>query len=334
MWAVRNLTPYAAERTWGRDRDGVHEWIVAVKGTFDIRPDGTLALADEQLPALLAPEYTGEPGASSLRYDADLVGPKPATDVVLNATAYAPQGRPSADFLAGFRLEGISKAVRVRGERTWVESPLGGAPSEPRSVTSVPIVYELAYGGYDDAGPDPRQHRLDARNPVGSGIGNRLGDPAPSFEYTGATLEGGGPAGFGAIDSHWSPRREMQGTYDAAWQRSRSPLLPVDWDPRSLLCSPADQRPPGHLKGGEPVELINLTPAGVLRFALPKVHLGFSTRFATLTGRRTEEHRAILSTVIIEPDHPRVIMVWTTALPCRSNIDYLDETVVVEKRYL
>jgi hypothetical protein len=334
MWAVRNLTPYATERTWGRDKDGLHEWIVAVKGTFDIRPDGTLALADEQLPALLAPVYNGEPGASSLHYDADLVGPKPATDVVLNATAYAPQGRPSTDFLAGFRLDRIGKAVRVRGERTWVDSPLGGTPSEPRPVTSVPIVYERAYGGYDDAGPDPRYHRMDARNPVGSGIGNRLGDPAPSFEYAGATLEGGGPAGFGAIDSHWSPRREMQGTYDDAWHRGRRPLLPVDWDPRSLLCSPPDQRPAGHLHGGEPVELINLTPGGVLRFTLPKVYLAFSTRFGTLTGRRTQEHRGRLSTVIIEPDHPRVIMVWTTALPVRSDVDYLDETTVREKPYL
>lgn len=334
MWAVRNGTPYAAERTWGRDRDGVHEWIVAVKGTFDIRPDGSLALADEQLPPLLAPEYHGEPGLSSLRYDADLVAPKPTTDVVLNATAYAPGGRPSTDFTVGFRLGGISKGIRVRGDRLWMEGPLGGTPSDARPVTQVPIVYERSYGGFDDAEPDPRRQRLDTRNPVGSGVGSRVGDPAPNFEYPASSLVGAGPAGFGAIDSFWSPRRELTGTYDEAWARSRRPLLPVDWDPRSLLCSPPDQRPATHLHGGEPVELVNLTPGGVLRFVLPRVYLAFSTRFGTLTGRRTEEHRARLSTVIIEPDHPRVVMVWTTALTCRTDIDYLDETVVREKPYL
>jgi len=49
MWAVENHTPYAVERTWGRDKDGVHEWIVAVKATFNIKSDGNLLLADEQL---------------------------------------------------------------------------------------------------------------------------------------------------------------------------------------------------------------------------------------------------------------------------------------------
>jgi hypothetical protein len=46
MWALDNRTPYKAGSTWGRDKDGVHEWIVAVKGTFDIRPDGSLVLSE------------------------------------------------------------------------------------------------------------------------------------------------------------------------------------------------------------------------------------------------------------------------------------------------
>jgi hypothetical protein len=29
-----------------------------------------------------------------------------------------------------------------------------------------------------------------------------------------------------------------------------------------------------------------------------------------------------------------VMMVWLTSLPCRTNVDYLDETVVREKRYI
>ena len=36
MWAVDNRTPYGVGRVWGRNKDGIHEWIVAVKATFDI----------------------------------------------------------------------------------------------------------------------------------------------------------------------------------------------------------------------------------------------------------------------------------------------------------
>lgn len=333
MWALDNRTPYKAESTWGRNKDGVHEWIIAVKGTFDIDPDGSLELADEQIEPLLMAEYNGEAGMSSLRYDADLVAPKPTTDVVLNSTAYAPGRRPSTDFYVSARVDRILKVLRVRGNRMWKWGPLGIKPSAAEPVTELPIIYERAYGGFDQTDPDPKNQYMDARNPVGCGAvarsRHRLDQPVPNFEYPNGSLKKAGPAGFGAIDSFWSPRRELSGTYDKAWEEKRCPLLPEDWDPRSLLCSPADQRSSSYLRGGELVELVNLTPDGLLRFTLPKVHLTFSTRF----GTRTEEHRSRLSTVIIEPDHPRVIMVWSSSLICRTDVDYLDETVVREKPF-
>jgi hypothetical protein len=334
MWSLTNHTPYKADSTWGRDKDGVHEWIVAVKGTFDIAPDGTLTLADEQLDPLIAPEYHGDPGASSLRYDADLVAPKPTTDVVLNATAYAPDGRPSTDFLVSAQVGRVKKVLRVLGERSWERSALGVVASTAAPVTRVPLVYERAYGGYDARDPDPKGQRMDARNPVGCGVvapglEYEAGTPLPNIAYADRALESGGPAGYGAIDSWWSPRRELAGTYDDAWMEKRRPLLPEDWDPRSLLCAPEDQRPEAHLHGGEPVELINLTPNGLLRFVLPKVYL----TFRTYIDGRTEEHRARLGTVIVEPDHPRIVMVWQTALSVRSDCDYLDRTVIDEKPF-
>lgn len=334
MWSITNHTPYKAESTWGRDKDGVHEWIVAVKGTFNIKPDGTVVLADEQLDPLLAPEYNGEAGVSSLLYDADLVAPKPTTDVVVNGTAYAPKGRPSKDFLVSVRVGQIEKVIRVIGNRRWKRGLFGLKASKTEPITQLPIIYEHAYGGYDQTDPDPKKQRMDPRNPVGCGVvaksKHSLGQRLPNLLYPKGNIEKAGPAGFGAIDSHWSPRRELMGTYGKAWQQHRLPLLPEDWDPRSLLSSPLDQRPDTHLFGGEFVELLNLTPNGMLRFALPKVHCTFSTRI----DGRTEEHRSRLSTVIIEPDYPRVMMVWLTSLACRTNIDYLEETVVDEKPYI
>ena len=333
MWALDNRTPFKAERSWARDRDGVHQWLVAVKGTYAIGSDGGLDLADEQVDPLLAPEYHGEPGASSLRYDADLTLPKPTTDVVLNATAHAPGGRPGTNFPVAFRVGATEKTLQVVGLRTWQMTVFGTKPSSPEPVVEIPIRYEYAYGGFDQADPDPKNQRMDPRNPVGCGVAarsdDRIGRRAPSFEYPNGSLEGAGPAGFGAIDSFWSPRRERAGTYDAAWEESRLPLLPVDWDPRALLCAPEDQRPATPLRGGEPVVLLNLTPGGLLQFELPKVYLTFETHF----GSRVESHRGRLATVIIEPDYPRVILVWLTALPCTTDVDYLDATVIDEKPF-
>ena len=334
MWAVVNRTSYKAESTWGRDKEGVHEWIVAVKGTFDIKPDGSLKLADEQLDPLLLPEYNGELGMSSLRYDADLVAPKPTTDVVLNATAYAPKGRPSRGFLVSVRVGRIHKVIRVVGNRRWKRGLFGLNPSAMGPITELPIIYERAYGGYDQTDPDPKKQRMDTRNPVGCGVvalaSHREGWALPNFEYPKGSLEKSGPAGFGAIDSYWLPRRNFSGTYDKIWEQRRRPLLPEDWDPRSLLCSPVDQCPETYLQGGELVELVNLTREGVLRFALPKVRLAFSTRF----DKRREEHGSQLATLIIEPDYPRVIMVWLSSLSCRTDVDYLDETIVREEPYI
>ena len=334
MWAVRNHTPYKAESTWGRNQEDVHEWIVAVKGTFNIHSDGKLVLADEQLEPLLAPEYHGEPGISSLRYDADLVAPKPTTDILLNATAYAPKGKPSNSFEVSVRIGPINKVLRVVGQRFWERGLLGLDSSAMTPVRAIPIKYEHAYGGYDQKDPDPKNQRMDPRNPVGCGVvarsEHREGQALPNFEYPKGSLEKSGPAGFGAIDSFWSPRREWWGTYDKAWEENRRPLLPRDWDPRALLSAPEDQRPERHLRGGEPVEVLNLTSTGMLRFALPKVYLTFSTRI----NGRAEEHRGRLGTVIIEPDHPRVIMVWQSALLCPTDVDYLDETIVREKPYI
>jgi len=248
---------------------------------------------------------------------------------VLNGTAYAPEGRPSTGFLVSLRVGEVCKELKVIGSRTWRQGLFGGSRSEMEPVTEVPIVYERTYGGWDQSNPAPKNQRFEPRNPVGCGMIALLGDPLPNIEYPGMRLRAA-PAGFGAIASSWSPRLELNGTYDEAWQKKRYPLLPEDWDPRSLLCSPADQRPNTHLRGGEPVELINLTPDGRLSFLLPRVHL----RFRTLIDGRSEEHEGRLATVIIEPDYPRVIMVWQSTLPVRNDGEYLEHTAISEKRKL
>src|SRR5690606_661264 len=119
------------------------------------------------------------------------------------------------------------------------------------------------------------------------------------------------------------------GTYDKAWQQNRHPLLPLDWQPQSLQCAPRDQQSEKPLRGGETIELFNLTAQGRLQFVLPRVYL----TFITYIHRRVEEHRAQLASVIIEPDQRTLKMVWTTVLLCRNEGDYLDQTIIRQKRY-
>lgn len=333
MWALDNRTAHQAERGWYVDKDGRTHWIVVVKSTFDIRADGSLILSDDPVPPLLAPVYFGVDGASSLRYEADVGGPKAATDVVINGTAHAPGGGPTTELHVAVHLGRLRKIIEVTGDREYQRKAGFVTEGSPQPFVTMPLVYERAFGGFDNHDPEPRRQRLDTRNPVGRGCairsGSLVGTLVPNLVIPGRPATSG-PAGFGSIASHWSPRREYAGTYDERWAAERRPLLPVDFDPRHHQHAPVDQQLSPHLRGGELVELVNLTPSGVLRFELPKIGLAMTTHF----GRERLEHRPQLVTVVVEPDVPRVIMAWQSVIPCHHLVDKLDMTAVREKPYL
>src|SRR3954447_12419801 len=149
MWTLFNRTPYAADRNWTRDKDGVHWWIVAVKATFDLSADGDVMLAEEQLPPLLAPEYFGEPAKSSLKYDSDLLAVKPTTDVLLVASAHAPGGREATTVPVSLRVGRLQKHLYVHGDRLYRPGTAALKTTAARPFSVRPIRYELAYGGSD-----------------------------------------------------------------------------------------------------------------------------------------------------------------------------------------
>lgn len=323
MAEVENFTPFVAEGDWVRGRDGGEVWLVAVRCTFRILPDGTTEVAEEQDPEAMALKYREDPDTSSLLYDSDYYLTKPTTDVLLHGHAYAPGGEPAQRVDVTMRVGDVVKSLRVTGDRRGLTS----ASAEP--FTKMPLTYERAYGGREPDPPrDPDRPRFEPRNPIGTGFAP--GTPAPNVEYPGVSLSSR-PAGFGPIPPHWQPRARHAGTYDEAWRRDRCPLYPADLDDRFFLCSPEDQRPAEYLRGGEPVELINLTPDGWLSFLLPRVAFGFESVFR---GGDRVQHRGKLHTVILEPDVPRVILVWRTELPCHSRALKLQQTIVRPKEVL
>lgn len=336
MWQLDNRSPYAAERTWVRARDGAEIWLVAVKCTFDIKADGTTAISAEQPPVVMAPEYMdpAAPARSSLKYDMDLVRTKTTTDVIVLGHAHAPGGEPVTELDVGFRVGPVVKRLHVTGDRTWQ----GRAPSRPQPFVKMPLVYERAYGGFDPASRDTASPQWVEHNPLGCGFAldaSRIdGMKLPNIEYPDQRLrkweDRPAPAGFSPICAHWQPRVAFAGTYDAKWQQERFPLLPEDFDDRHYQCAPADQQAPQFLSGGEAAVLINLSPRGELRFTLPRVFLGFETFFTD--GERRMHERPRLHTVIIEADFPRVSLVWHSALQCHPKVYKLEKTRIVEKR--
>jgi hypothetical protein len=330
MWSVNNRSRFKAERAFARDAQGAELWIVAVRATFTIETDGPnaeLRPADEQSDVVLAPEYFGKAGESSLRYDNDLVQTKAGTDIVVHAVAHAPRGRPARSVDVGLSVGGIRKRLRVVGDRTWKKGWRTNAPSDPEPFVALPIRYENAWGGRltDSDARDPA-------NPIGVGADTTPGLPVPNVEPIGKPIESakapGTPAGFGPIPCDWQPRLAHAGTYDEQWERTRQPLVPADFDETYFRCAPADQQLAEFLRAGEEVVLENMTPAGLLSFRLPRVYLGFRTRF----DRDAIHHRPKLHTVIIEPEERRLSMVWQSALPCHHTLYTLKDTLVIEKR--
>lgn len=339
MLSVENRTSYATERTAVIDKTGAVVWVVVVKATYDIAPDGTVSLAGEQIPPKMAPEYSGEDGQSSLAYETDLVVPKKATDILINGFAHAPGGRPSEEFNAGFELAGLRKMVTVRGDRRYDMSMAGVVRAGKMTpVVRVPLRYERAYGGYDDKDPNPAKQRMDPRNPVGTGVAvrpaNLVGLPVANFEYPGKDPAVTGPAGFGPIACHWEPRIGYAGIYDAAWVSQRKPLLPEDFDERYHQCAPTDQQLPGLLPKDARITLINLSARGNISVLLPRVFLRFTTFFTEAARQRRVDHRGVLNTILVDPEENCLIMVWSSKLECGRDVDHINATRVTEKEHI
>lgn len=319
MWTLANSTPFAADRAFLRDARGAELFVVVVKGTFQISRSGALELADAQEPVHHAGEYLGAPESSSLRCDADIVLAKPAVDVVVHGHVHAPGERPVTELLAELRVGGRSKAIRAIGARRWEQARQGWQLGAPEPFTRVALRWEEAFGG--GGHPD---------NPVGRGLvtsvqalasaaAPRLEDPDERLTHWQQRPR---PAGFGPIAPHWSPRRELAGSFDERWRRERMPLPPLDADPRQAQCAPADQQ--YSLAGGEVVQLRNCSPGGLLRFTLPRVGLRLRSHF----GARRVEHRPLLHTVLVDADRERVAISWHSALPCHTTLYALTTTEI------
>ena len=312
-----NDTPFAVQELYLSDEHGRDLLAVVIKATYAVTSEHRLVLLEEQPPIDVAGTYEGEPGVSSLRFEPEVAPYKCATDVVLVGHAYA-QRHGTTELDVGFQVGPVRKVLRVFGDRHW-EGRLGlRVISAAQPFTRMPLVYERAFGGWDRTAADPDKHTVAARNPVGVGYHAWRhgvfveGEPLPNLEdprhlvrnYTDTPP----PAGFGFIGAGWMPRRQYAGTYDEAWEKTRSPLLPEDFDRRFYNAAPLDQVAPGYLRGDEPVVIVNAVPEGRLSFSLPGQPPPPCT--ITMQDRAVHTPPARLDTVILDPDNGQVRLIW------------------------
>ena len=323
MWLLDNETPFAAERTWTRDEDGVEYWLVAIKAAFEIEPDGRQVPLDEQIPVSRVPFFAGDPARTEVLEESDFNLDKSRTDVFVAGHACAPRGRPVEETEVRLKLEAIDKTVRVTGDRVFVHTATGVRPTRPAPFLRLPLSWQHAYGGTDAPGGE-----WEARNPVGVGFAvdpHRLvGQPAPNFEYAGE--RGRLPAGFGPVARHWQPRVRYAGSYDDAWSRDRDPLLPRDFDRRFYQSAPEDQQTSRPLVGYEDIRLGNFTDDGFWQFLLPRVSFDIVTQF--YRRRPDARQEAAIHTLVLRPDERRFVIVWHSALACPYDEERLKGTVI------
>ncbi|PRD49871.1 DUF2169 family type VI secretion system accessory protein [Phyllobacterium myrsinacearum] len=296
--AIRNFTPFANMRFSNTDSRGHEFGVFMVKATFDIGETGQCVLSQEQDPFNFTDLCYEDVNISSLYHPSDFVSYKPATDIIVNAIAHAPEGKAAPSWLVGVRVAdngGVraEKIIRVTGPRVWVPEWKqhlnddekadwrkhdtlfkGWQLSEPEPIVALPIRYEYAYGGTIFTGNDEDgKPVLDAwhHNPLGRGwIDKNLTDftlpqSAPQLENPQEPVSDPyrsyAVEGLGAIPPAWLPRRTFGGTYDQAWLDNIWPRWPEDYDFSYNNSAAAGLVVPGeHIQTPCTIELAGLRP--------------------------------------------------------------------------
>ncbi len=309
-----NHTPCPALAFEGRSVGDEPFHVLVLRGTWALPREGRAKMSPEQLPLVMADRFYGEPGASSPREESDLAPFKPRCDLVVIGDARSPGGAPTPSWTAGVRVGDHTAAVRVTGPRAW-ERAAGWRLSAPAPSVTVPMRYELAFGGGEG---DAKC----ARNPVGVGhLGGRSLDgrdrvQAPQIESLDEpVIELGreyAPRGLGVIGRAWQPRLARAGTYDDAWLSNTWPALPPDFDFNYWNGAHPDLTASPWLRGDEAVELHGMHHDGPRRFELPDVYVYALVHHEDAPAAPLPMK---LDTLVLDAERDLVSLVWRLALP-------------------
>lgn len=321
--AIFNRTPFLFEPLFLNDSQSRPVLVGMLKASFRLQDQsaGPLIPLAEQLAMNVAGEFTGVAGSSSYRYEPEAVPPKPLTDVVLISTARAPNPGMS-QFDVGIRIGDTVQRAVVFGDRIWLDGARGPSISTPKPIDSLPLIYEHAFGGIDTHTQFNGVPAMESRNPVGKGYHHRsskvmIGSVLPNIENPSHRIvsyhDTPEPIGFGFTSPHWHPRATYAGTYDKAWEATRKPWLPADFDSRFHNAAPRGLILGKRLAGNEKVRIINASPMAQLEFMLPGLP-NPTLHLQARSGAKTQQV-CELDTVIVNTDDMLLILTYRASLP-------------------
>ncbi len=294
---------------------------VVLKATFKIEADTALVPLPDQQPIVDSDVFYGQPHQSSVRFANDLAPFKSCADIIINATAYPPGGKPNTHWAVSAQVGDIHKALAVTGPRYWRHHLLRGwTISDPELCEKVPIRYEHAYGGSWEAG---KHSGVCDQNPVGVGHVNpkriNISEPVPApriMNPDDPIFKIGKPhrpEGFSVINCSWQPRLAHAGTYDDKWQKERHPKRPLDFNSAYYNCAHPDLILDDYLQGDEKIVLQHLHPTHEkLCFFLPGYRIA-----CAITDQAGFRYGALanLDTLHLEVDEMQALLVWRITLP-------------------
>jgi hypothetical protein len=312
---IDNRTAFAFEPVFIADEELRPVVVAVIKATYRFDVHGMVSLADEQVPVNLSGEPWTDAPISSYKYEPELAFCKLATDVALIGHAH-PRGGGTTEIDVGIKVGPVQKVARVFGDRFWISKKSGVEMSRTAPLDSVPLTWENAFGGQDETRSTPERALFEPRNPVGTGFGKpltKLGDRLrlPNIEDPNQLISGYGsmvaPCGLGFTSPNWQPRATFGGTYDEAWNETRKPMLPADFDRRFFNAAAPGLVAPGYLRGDEEVVALNTTPVPRLAFRLPGVA---PPQCRVVMRGRDTRLQTNLDTVIVNTDEQLLILLW------------------------
>jgi len=333
----------------GQDPRGQPILSVLLKRSYRIRSRQPAERLEGARPLVTGDRHFGDPMNSTVEFESDLVPFKIATDVVVNATAYAPAGSLTQQMTASVVVGAYRKDLVVTGDRV-AKFRAGRDPifTDPIPFRSLPVRYERAYGGVD-VRSDPSMACAYARNHLGLGFAIRnvaeaVDDLAlPNLERPDDWLQPERlcvghvmhwerqpkPDGFGWTSKYWHPRAGRAGvmpgdrSLEQRLRRLYTRVMPLelraDYAKTALPdmnfaffngASPELTRP--YLKGDEVLAFRNLHPTGDVVGRLPADH----PRIALDLGAGGQgEQSCVLQTVMVRLEELEFDLTWRAAFP-------------------
>lgn len=320
------------------DVQGREHLVIVVKASWSIPLPGQRPKPLEPPALVFSDEHYGEPGMSAVRYPSDMVRFKPACDLLFDACAHAPEGKPVTALGVQVQVGSWTKQLKVMGPRHWRRVAFEHVPSRPEPFLSMPLHLGMAFGGsnaYEDAAGEDAIEVYEP-NPVGMGwvgsqrIAQAKGRPLPCVEaFDEPVIRPDGkvrPMALSAIAVHAPERQRYAGTYDEAWRHDVFPFLPEDFDERYHHSAPPDQRI-AYPQGGEEVQLIHmLADQPHARFKLPALN---ALQMRVLRKDYSVEQPTVhADTLFFETEARRFSVVWRASVPIRRRIQEFNTVAV------